>query len=327
MIDNINKINRNNVTKRSNGSGMIIRNPEKPMEIADRNTLLQDCLRPEKLPFNIDAEYPTVLTKESVNTSYCMYSAENKIVAHASLWIRDVVNRDNQHKDQIGLVGNVATCQQHRGKGYMALLLKHLEKKAKEYHLSGLILWSDLGKFYQKLGFQSLGVENRILLKRKSNFSKTINHSSYDIEMNPSLNSEQIQRLLDIRPKTDHTLHRTPEEFKSLLKIPYCDLFIIKNGKKIESFFILGKGYDMMGVIHEWGKACDDAFSYLINSILIELHSDEILILSPQSLEVELNDLVVVEQNRHPMAWIRYIDEEKKGIYNNRFFIWGLDSI
>jgi predicted acetyltransferase len=305
---------------------MIIRHPRENKEFSDRNELLQNSLRPETLPFNIASEYPTILNKENASTSYCMYNAEDKIIAHASLLIRDVVDKDNNCIDQIGLIGNVATCQQHRGKGHMSTLLKHLEMKAKEYHLSGLILWSDLGKFYQNLGYESLGIENRVLLRRTVNaLERPKIH--YVIEMNPRLQAKDLAALLDMRLKTGFTLHRSIDTFKDLLTIPYCDIFTIKQKHEIKAFFILGKGYDMMGVIHEWGRTSDRALNYLLDAILKELHGDDILMLSPEILNLDLDNVLMVEQNKHQMAWIRYIADEKKALYNNSFFIWGLDSI
>lgn len=305
---------------------MIIRHPSDNKDFIDRNELLQNSLRPKKLPFNIASEYPTILNKENASTSYCMYNSENKTIAHASLLIREVRNRDNKCIDQIGLIGNVATCQHHRGKGHMSTLLKHLEEEAKEYHLSGLILWSDLGKFYQNLGYESLGIEHRVILKRKaSDPRRTKDH--YVIEMNPALQDKDLIALMEMRLKTDYTLHRSIDTFKALLTIPFCDIFTIKQNENIKAFLILGKGYDMMGVIHEWGRTSDGALNCLLDEILKELNTDTIMMLSPEILNLELDNILTVEQNKHQMAWIQYIKDEKKSLYNNSFFIWGLDSI
>lgn len=307
---------------------MDIRHPSTNKEFKIRNQLLQTSLRPENLNFDIQSEYPIILSDASAETSYCMFDANNKIVAHASLWERQVINKTRNCIDQIGLIGNVATSEEFRGKGLMSQLLNHLEMQAIEYQLSCLILWSDLGKFYQKLGYESLGKEQRIFLRRDENEKSILCNRSFQVEINPHLRERDLDLLLLLRKETDYTLKRNASEFERLLTIPDCDLFTILQDGLIVAYAIMGKGYDMMGVIHEWGYHDVKAMDYLITFILKGLNLDQIMMLAPIGAEIEFLGLEVIERQTHQMAWGRFLRSENTcRIYNENFFIWGLDSI
>ena len=307
---------------------MDIRHPRTNHEFKIRNNLLQNSLRPENLPFDIQSEYPIILNEASAETSYCMFDANNNIVAHASLWKRPVINNTRDCIDHIGLIGNVATSEEFRGKGLMSQLLNYLEMQALEYQLSCLILWSDLGKFYQKLGYESLGKEQRIFLRTPHSDTLATYNPAFHIDINPHLKEKELDLLLLLRKQTDYTLNRSAKEFDRLLRIPNCDLFTIQQDGRIVAYAIVGKGYDMMGVIHEWGYIVEEAMSYLINVIIKGLNLNQILILAPLATNLDFIGLEVIERQIHPMAWARFLGTANSAhIYKDNLFIWGLDSI
>src|SRR5690606_5092783 len=89
-----------------------------------------------------------------------------RIVAHANLWPRTW--RTGQESFEVGLIGNVATSTQERGRGIGTELMRQLESLARRHNLKALILWSDLLKFYQNLGYHALGTEARYFFHRDS---------------------------------------------------------------------------------------------------------------------------------------------------------------
>lgn len=115
-------------------------------DLAQRNQLLQNCLRPEPLPYPIQSEYPIVLNPDCHDYSHCLYD-EDRVIAHANLWPRYLVDDKGRTVAKIGLIGNVATNDEYRGRGIMSKLLTYLESKAILADMQALVLWSDLSKF------------------------------------------------------------------------------------------------------------------------------------------------------------------------------------
>ena len=301
--------------------------------IEERNKLLQDSLREYHHNFSIVDEYPLLLTNsdDSRSTSYCALHS-GTIVSHASLQVRNFKTTAEKKTDKIGLVGNVATEKSWRGRGVMHCLFKEIQKRMVDQDLSLIVLWSDLIEFYQKLGFTSLGRENRFLLLRASCTPLAADSFTYIEPPNYSL--ELTTDLLRLRQKSYGSLERTAEEFQKLLSIPETYLFVEREGPAIKSFAIVGKGADLVGVIHEWGSSTPKGIVGLAASIMDFGRIDELLLLTPEQMASEqltLISSIAAKREEFPMAlgmknphspvadsaW----DALAKG------FLWGLDSI
>ena len=98
--------------------------------INDRESLLNRNLRPNFSEFSIIDEYPLVLGSESNNYGFGLFSMEKnrqkKLVAHANLWPRDVFHNGLNSGVKVGLIGNVVTDEEFRGRGLMRKLLENI---------------------------------------------------------------------------------------------------------------------------------------------------------------------------------------------------------
>ena len=289
-----------------------------------RDLLIKNALRPEELPFPIAEEYPLVLGQGD-NPFSCCISISDKIIAHANFWPRTIVSESNSIP--IALIGNVATDKEYQGRGYMRKLFQGLDQKAREKNIHALILWSDLHKFYQKLGFESVGTEIRLRYKVRK-LSGYISGKYQPIDP-MSLSEKDFKSLLDVRHQVKSTLYRSIEEFKILASIPAMGLFISFNqSNQIDGYCLIGKGYDMMGVIHEWGSQNPEHLLQGIADIGDLLEYEEIIVLAPAQgsgwIEALSNQSASVE--RQPMALAKIISDVDESVLNE-LFIWGLDSI
>jgi GNAT superfamily N-acetyltransferase len=301
--------------------------PTSASDFLERDQLLATSLRDAEYRWNYATEYPLVLAPEAQGISWCVHS-QGSLVAHANLWPRRLVQQSGQKSFQIGLVGNVATHPEHRGHGHMKALLAHLAEIAPAQNLHALVLWSDLLGFYQNLGFRSIGREIRFRIARSERIKPTgIKHRDAR-----SLGDIQLQALLLARPKLEWTLERSIEDFRTLLSIPDTHLFIRQSGTAIRSWFLIGKGADMQGVIHEWGAFSADELVADIQSVLHDLDIPELLLLCPGNLHhhwLAPLKLRSSEALPHPMALamgLTNLGHEALGALA-KGFIWGLDSI
>ncbi len=303
--------------------------PQDASRFAARNALLQTALRPEPLPFPIAAEYPIVLSHDGNVFSYCLEDA-GRVVAHANLWPRLAVGPAVTNGIPVGLVGNVATDPERRGQGVMTQLFNELIREATAQGLQALLLWSDLSQFYQKLGFRSCGIERRYLYDARTLLER---HpaTGYSPVSPDALGASELAALMALRPAVPLTLARTPSEMRRLLAIPATALLIKtdKNGRLV-GYMIVGKGYDMAGVVHEWGGPLD-APTLLsgLASVAAFTEYSQVMLLAAESVTAPIHtDLArnALSATTHVMALMRPLSASTSPALES-LFVWGLDSI
>jgi GNAT superfamily N-acetyltransferase len=307
---------------------MSLYHPKEPIHFQHRNQLLQECLRPDPLPFPIEQEYPIVLAPEGQGYSY-LHNFQNQLCSHANLWPRKVINALGQDQFLIGLVGNVATDPRFRGHGHMRSLLTAVEEIAQQNRMQALFLWSDLTSFYQKLGYVSVGQEYHFHFVESSSRSK-VRTSARFVRMDlQGVADDVLTKLQNLKPKVSMTLERSLAEFRRMLEIPWISLYVAYETADIVAFALIGKGYDMMGVIHEWG--CTD-IPYLLDLVHFVRREQELpqcMLLTPGELTPSWHQDILAQATAVeavPMALMKSLTG-KNAKELNQLFIWGLDSI
>jgi predicted N-acetyltransferase YhbS len=304
-----------------------IASPSSNEHIQEINSLLTHQLRDPGLKWKYSEEYPLLLSSTSHQQSTCVFH-DNQVAAHANLFSRKLVHASGQKSFNIGLIGNVATSTKYQRQGLQYKLMEHLEKTALLQNIDALILWSDLYEFYQKLGFASTGREIRYFFDR--NLKSQTN--SLDLHDPKFLSDSDLKQMIAIRPKMEWNLERSTDDFAKLLTIPSTNLYISKKNQKISSYYIVGKGSDMQGVIHEWGTNDRLRMMHDIRSILLHTHLDSVQLLAPINLPSNFKqvlDVWAAVREEHPLCWTKPIGSNGsaaiKAIASS--FIWGLDSI
>lgn len=307
---------------------MDIFHPQTKTHFRERNQMLQESLRPGDAPFAIEDEYPLVLAEAQAAFSYCL-SREDRIVAHANLFPRQLSTETGCHP--IGLIGNVATDAAYRGQGIMQDLLGRLVQQATQQGLEALVLWSDLKKFYQKRGFTSHGREWRFFFEG-GNFRPARPPTSA-LEHVPAsrMSPELTRRLLELRHPVSASLDRSAQEFVTLLQIPATDLFLWRGGDTVEGFLVLGRGYDMAGVVHEWGVPDPSFLLEGLFHLRQWLQVPQLILLTPDHLDSNWHEALqnnAAQAEAHPMALARALNKTSPVTRAlDHGFIWGLDSI
>ena len=288
-----------------------------------RDRLLQRSLREGPLPFGVAAEYPLVLAADAARWSYCLGDeAAGEVTAHANLWPRTLAGR------KIGLVGNVATDERSRGQGLMRTLLTELKGEAERLGLEALVLWSDLLEFYQKQGFESFGRELRYQFAADVKGARPP-EAAY-VPLPDDTAAQVAAELLTLRQPVGQTLERTPAEFQQLLTIPALTVLgAVGDRGKLEGFALLGKGADMVGVIHEWGAPSPDHLIEAVRAAAELTGYADILLLAPGDLPADWQEALAakaqgVTEHAVGLAWTR-TPAAKAALASS--FIWGLDSI
>jgi hypothetical protein len=141
-----------------------------------------------------------------------------------------------------------------------------------------------------------------------------------------------MNTLLKIRYETTIYTARSPESFIELLSIPLCELVITRDeNKNILAYAVIGKGYDMFKVVHEWGFTTGSAFLECIDFIFRNHQLEEVMIIGPESSQMDLRAIFeghILHIESHKMVFVKPLIKEKiKTLDWNQAFIWGLDSI
>ena len=253
------------------------------------------------------------------------------VVAHANLWPRVMFDKVRGREIQVGLVGNVATDERMRGQGLMSQMFDALKKVADARGLKALVLWSDLLEFYQKQGFQSFGQERRYRYLTPRLYAAGFSGRLFERVKASSLDEKVVNELLERRLPVGTTLHRSAAEFRRLLSIPGLDVFLSKDRQgRVAGYALLGKGVDMVGVIHEWGAGGPEALLDAAVAASEATGFGEILVLAPHGLNNVWHETLsryAAEVTGHGMAlmWIKGGPEASESLAQS--FIWGLDSI
>jgi GNAT superfamily N-acetyltransferase len=304
--------------------------------LASRDRLLTRALRSGGAPWPIAAEYPIVLGEAGTAWSWCLVgeetggSGESEVVAHANLWPRELVSTEAV---QVGLVGNVATRTELRGRGVMARLLGEIEAEAGRAEIEALVLWSDLSEFYQKLGFKSSGRERRYVYGGKVAAAAGKAGGAGWRSVDPkTVTAGDCELWLATRARTrSPTLSRTPEEMRQLLQIPGVTVYAHAGGG---GFAVMGRGADMVGVVHEWGAPSPGELFGVLAAARARAKAAEVMLLAPPTLPEGWDEELAAPTERvenHPMAWTKVLATGARAADVERTldaaFVWGLDSI
>lgn len=284
---------------------MRVAHPKTEEEFAARDGLLQASLRENGALYGIAAEYPLVLGRAGGRFSWCGFEG-SRVVAHINLWPREVSGR------RVGLVGNVATDPEFRGRGLMHTMFKEIRVAAQEQGLTGLVLWSDLQEFYQKLGFRSCGRERRYVFE-----APQLERRSQGIRVHQAKPSD-AGHMLPLRHKAALTLSRSEAEMAALLAIPETHGFLFHRGYAVE-----GRGADLRGVVHEWGAASPEDLLGALYGVALARDLPQVMLLAPGDLDVAWDRALrasALSAEEHPMALA-----QGEGL--DELFVWGLDSI
>jgi predicted N-acetyltransferase YhbS len=286
-------------------SGMRVAHPKTEEEFAARDSLLQASLREGGAGYGIAAEYPLVLGRAGARFSWCGFEGA-RVVAHINLWPREVSGR------RVGLVGNVATDPEFRGRGLMHTMFKEIRVAAQKQGLTGLVLWSDLQEFYQKLGFRSCGRERRYLYQ-----AVDLGRCSQGVTVRPA-GPADAGHMLPLRHEVALTLSRSTAEMAAQLAIPDTHGFLFPRGYAVE-----GRGADLRGVVHEWGAASPEDLLGALYGIAEARDLAQVMLLAPGDLDFAWDRVLraaALSAEEHPMALA-----QGEGL--DELFVWGLDSI
>lgn len=181
--------------------------------------------------FNIDF-YP-LFNKNNFKNCHVI-EKDDEVLAHIGLKFRKVGNFP------IVMLGGIAVAEVARGKGLFKSFLSQLMDNIPP--VAFFLLWSNKLELYKKLGFFPAGTLYE--------YPKIQSSSKFEIE---EISWSQFKYENLYTNKIELRVDRLPSNWNEVKKITSAKVFLVKDKGRIINYFVMNKGADLNGIIHEYG--------------------------------------------------------------------------
>lgn len=197
-------------------------------------------------PFSFEQDFAPLMDPANSHNSFVYTDESGKVVAH--IGAKEKIVRLGKSEHTICLLGGIAVDEAKRGEGLFRSLMEDVLSE-KRSDCAFFLLWSDQEKLYQKFGFTLAGAQYE--------YGKSGKPDSYLKSTYSSLSEADKKSLRSLFEnsfaRTYLTPLRTEEDWKIIERMGSADLYIKKKGEELVSYFFLGKGQDLTGIIYEYG--------------------------------------------------------------------------
>ena len=247
-----------------------------------------------------------------------VYSDEKGVAAHAGFYPA-VMNVEGQGLPVAG-IGGVFTRGEKQGQGLATKLVEKCAREAKRGGAALAFLWSDKHEFYRKLGFHLVGRQWTLKLEpahapKLSELGEKLGIPASALKITDENVDEDFLRqsrgFLETYPLG---IARSEEEHALYLRSGSCRVISAWVGRQLAAYFVIGKGRDLQGYIHEWGGA-EGALHHLAARCLTDF-GRELFLLSPQFMPEEVPwiyalDGLGVPTTAEYLALVKLLDFDK----------------
>ncbi len=237
---------------------------------------LSEGLRPGR-PGRLAREFPLLFLEGSCARHF-WFGDRTGPSSFATLW--PVSFRVGHTSLRAGLVSNVFTDPDQRGRGLSRALLQQAIQWAESRGIGLILLWSDLEAFYAPLGFDQAGEEGLVLADRlvMHRAAKSL-ADRRRLAVTPASLSDwsQIERLRHAR---FCELELPAGALGVQHAVPDLHVRVARDEHDIHGFAIRGRGDDLKEVIHEWGGSPAAALQCCQSLLDIRSNEDALFVLA-----------------------------------------------
>jgi predicted N-acetyltransferase YhbS len=263
----------------------------------------------------VAAEFP-LLVGDNEHERRLVIRARGRIAAHAA-W-RPLELCSGERRMRAAGVGLVTTHPTWRGQGLATRVVAACLQAAAAAGCGVALLFAESRGLYARLGFAPVGRERRTRLERRGAADPRVRE----------VPRPAAARLLELLGAQPFRVERDPREQARLLAIPGTRFFALESGVELAAYCVLGKGRDLVGVIHEWAGA-PESVRALVESVAASL--GPLRVLSPGWSEPPVSgehETVALAQGLAlapgPSARELLGDATTRASFPT--YVWGLDS-
>lgn len=208
---------------------------------------------------------------------------------------------------KIGIIGAVVTAVESRGKGLASEVVSRVTAELEKQNVTATLLWSAEHSLYSKLDFIPFGKQIRICLRDLVGGIEAANpQRGFTPGLIESLKRRTGGLLLSERDLPWITSHR------------HIEWFWTGRNDNPEAYVAIGKGMDLINIVHEWGGKPESLRRLL--AYLYQKNPDAEILGSPKMI----SDVFGVSIRSSEMLCLAR-GEGKSEIEKN-LWLWGLDS-
>jgi GNAT superfamily N-acetyltransferase len=170
----------------------------------------------------------------------------------------------------IGAVATAADCRR-RGLGsrVMTAILEDLAAKG----VALAILWADVAKFYERLGFVLAGRETIFVCPRAA-WNRPRQST---VRLATAADLPEIAELHDLEICR---ARRDEKAWHTLFGLPKTSFYVLERHGSLLAYGVVGRGYDLAGCLHEWGGD-ELLLPALVSSIAMLRDETQLYVMSP----------------------------------------------
>ncbi|MEL6430144.1 MAG: GNAT family N-acetyltransferase [Planctomycetota bacterium] len=200
------------------------------------------------------AEYPLVFGPNA--TGEIEVAEADGRPASACAWLRrDLVTPDATIP--AAFVGSVATEDSARGQGLGTEVVDRAIARASDEGAAIALLWADDPLWYQSRGWIPFGTERVHAVEDAWAF---LLPDPTDVRSGSAADAAGIHALYEQHPSR---VARTEDETRALLGVPAMRITVCERDGEIVGYACMGRGEDLMNVVHEWGGQPDASLACL----------------------------------------------------------------
>lgn len=217
--------------------------------------------------FSYELDFPQLLTPHNYENCFFILEEESReVVSTLLISKRQMIFRDKLLP--VIMLGGIATHHLHRKKGLFKSLINYIVENF-SHDIGFFILWSNLDWLYEKYSFYPAGAyieTSPTPLTIEENIPKFTRYQFNELTDEDFFQIKYLYQTYN--EKSFFTIHRTDHDWDIIRNYQSPKIYIQKDDEqKILAYFIVGKGMDLPGVIHEIG-AIDDATFFQTLKIL-----------------------------------------------------------
>ena len=203
-------------------------------------SLVEDAL--DYAPTNRFATDFYPLVKKSNHENLHVLLENGTLAAHIGLLPKTLTFQNNHFP--VTLMGGVATARDQRGKGHFDKLIRNI--LSTHSRTMGYFLWGNLESLYDKYGFHQIGI------LREQKGVPFFPPLDYCQTLYGELDSEHKRQLQNIHSLNTRNFISIRRDWEDIENITSTRLHIKQNrNSEIMSYFFVGKGQDLPGIVHE----------------------------------------------------------------------------
>ncbi|EQC43410.1 GNAT family N-acetyltransferase [Bacteriovorax sp. Seq25_V] len=208
-------------------------------------TLIEESFNyPSKHAF--DTDFYTLMNPINHDHCHILLNDKKEVVAHIGVALKTMAKKSIS--TQAAFIGGIAVSKELRGKGifkeFLTDILSRYEKSCAFF-----ILWSEKDDMYAKFNFIEFG---SVLQTGMQELTDEIN--GFRKESFSKLSKEDFKRIKELYAnRLEHYIHplRSSRDWDTIASISSSSLYISRKNDRIENYFLLNKGFDLPGIIHE----------------------------------------------------------------------------